>query len=61
MNIEKEGEKLGKEVYERIAKDYKSLSYAEFKLLVDHLYAGIYGCAYERTYNKGRGTEYWNE
>lgn len=61
MNVEEEGEKLGKEVYAKIAKDYSPLSYAEFRLLVDHLYAGIYECVYDRTYRKDRGTEYWND
>lgn len=59
MDIEKEGEKVGAEVYERLARDYSELSYDDIKLLIDHIYAGIYQKIFEQTYYKKRGTEYW--
>ena len=59
MDFEKEGLKLGAEVYKRLARDYKSLSYDDIKLLIDHIYGGIYQKIFEQTYYKKRGTEYW--
>lgn len=60
MDLKEEGEKLGKEVYERIARDYSELDYFDFKTLVAHLYAGIFDEVYNETYRKKRGSEYWS-
>jgi hypothetical protein len=60
MDLKEEGEKIGAEVYSRLAKDYSNLSYDDLKTLIDHIYAGIYARIYEETYNKKRGKEYWN-
>jgi hypothetical protein len=57
MDLKKEGEKLGAEVYERL-RNY-DISYEDLRLLVDHLYAGIFQKIFEETYYKKRGTEYW--
>jgi hypothetical protein len=59
MDLKEEGEKVGAEVYERLVRDYSGLSYDDLKLLIDHIYSGIFQKIYEETYNKKRGTEYW--
>lgn len=60
IDLQKEGEKIGAEVYERIARDYTDLDYKDFRNLVEHIYAGIFHRVYEETYKKDRGVEYWN-
>lgn len=59
MDLKKEGEKIGAEVYERIRKEYSGLDYHDLITLIDNLYAGIFQRVYEETYNKKRGHEYW--
>jgi hypothetical protein len=59
MDLKEEGEKLGAEMYQRLVKDYSELSYDDLKLLIDHIYSGIFQKIYEQTYYKKRGTEYW--
>ena len=59
MDLKKEGEKIGGEVYERIRKEYSGLDYHDLITLIDNLYAGIFQRVYEETYNKKRGHEYW--
>jgi hypothetical protein len=60
LDLKEEGEKVGADIYERLKKDYSGLSYDDLKTLIDHIYAGIFQKIYEETYNKKRGTEYWN-
>lgn len=57
MNIEKEGEKIGAEIYERL-KNY-DLDYHDLTMLIDNIYAAVFNKIYEQTYYKKRGTEYW--
>ena len=59
MDLKKEGEKIGAEVYEKIRKEYSGLDYHDLITLIDNLYAGIFQRVYEETYNKKRGHEYW--
>ena len=59
MDLKKEGERLGAEVYEKIRKEYSGLDYHDLITLIDNLYAGIFQRVYEETYNKKRGHEYW--
>lgn len=60
IDLEKEGEKLGAEVYAKIAKDYPDLNYRDFRNLVEYVYAGIYHRVYEETYKKDKSVECWN-
>ena len=46
MDLKKEGEKIGAEVYERIRKEYSGLDYHDLITLIDNLYAGIFQRVY---------------
>lgn len=60
--LEKQGKMLGIAVFTKITsiEEYQNLTYPEFVLLVDFMYAEIFGEVYSQTYGKNKSTSEWN-